>query len=250
VPLYCVITDFAAHPFWAFPHVDRYFVASQEAAAELAGHGVDPARIEVTGIPVDPAFGLSVGRAAARQRLGLDAGEPMVLVMGGGSGVGPLAELAERLAALAQRPRVIVVCGTNQRLRREVESRPAARAGRVRALGFSHEVDVLLEACDVVVSKAGGLTCSEALIKQAPLVVFKPTPGQEERNAEFLERGGAAVHADSIADVEAMVSRWLAEPEARERVRAAAAKLAHPDAAERIARRVLESLPQALMRSA
>ena len=250
VPLYCVITDFAAHPFWAFPHVDRYFVASPEVAEELAGHGVERDRIEVTGIPVDPAFGRAVGRAAARQRFGVEPEEPMVLVMGGGSGVGPLAELAERLAGLAQRPRVIVVCGTNQHLRRDVESKPAARAGRVRALGFTHEVDALLEACDVVVSKAGGLTCSEALIKHAPLLVFKPTPGQEERNAEYLEKGGAALHADSIAEVEAAVSRWLAEPAARERVRAAAAKLAHPDAAERIARRVLEALPHALMRSA
>src|SRR6058998_1469934 len=56
VPLYCVITDFAAHPFWAFPHVDRYFVASEEVATELAGLGVPPERIEVTGIPVDPRF--------------------------------------------------------------------------------------------------------------------------------------------------------------------------------------------------
>jgi processive 1,2-diacylglycerol beta-glucosyltransferase len=250
VPLYCVITDFAAHPFWAFPHVDRYFVASPEVAAELAGHGVDPSRIEVTGIPVDPAFGRSIGRAAARTRLGLEGKDPMVLLMGGGSGVGPLAELAERLAGLAQTPRVVVVCGNNARLRREVEARPAARAGRIRALGFTHDVDLLLEACDVVVSKAGGLTCSEALVKQAPLVVFKPTPGQEERNADFLERGGAALHADSIAEVEAAVARWLGDPQARERVRTAAAKLAHPDAAERIARRVLESLPQALKRSA
>jgi processive 1,2-diacylglycerol beta-glucosyltransferase len=250
VPLYCVITDFAAHPFWAFPHVDRYFVASPDVASELAGHGVETSRIEVTGIPVDPAFARPVGRAAARARLGLEPNEPVVLVMGGGSGVGPLAELAERVAGLAQRPRVIVVCGTNAALKREVEAGPAARAGRVRALGFTHEVDALLEACDVVVSKAGGLTCSEALIKQAPLVVFKPTPGQEERNAEFLENGGAARHADTIAEVEATVARWLAEPEARERVRAAAAKLAHPDAAERIARRVLEALPQALKRSA
>src|SRR5438094_796463 len=72
VPLYCVITDFAAHPFWAFPHVDRYFVASAEVAGELAGHGVAADRIEVTGIPVDPKFARTMGREAARDRLGLD----------------------------------------------------------------------------------------------------------------------------------------------------------------------------------
>src|SRR5439155_898195 len=110
-PLYCVITDFTAHPFWAFPHVDRYFVASARVADELAGHGVSPARIEVTGIPVDPRFTEEVGRDAARARLGLDPERPMVLVMGGGAGVGPLAELAERIVRLPGEPVAVVVCG-------------------------------------------------------------------------------------------------------------------------------------------
>jgi len=250
VPLYCVITDFAAHPFWAFPHVDRYFVASDRVAMELAGHGVPRERIEVTGIPIDPRFDRAVGREPARARLGLDARRPAVLVMGGGSGVGPLAELAERLAALALRPQVIVVCGLNGRLRTEVESLAAARSGDIRTLGFTHEVDVLLEACDVVVSKAGGLTCSEALIKQTPLVVFKPTPGQEVRNAEYLESGGAAIHADSAAEVEGVVGRWLADPEARARVREAARRLARPHAADTIARRVLAEIGAAQKLSA
>src|SRR5215831_18076721 len=84
VPLYCVITDFTAHPFWAFPHVDRYFVASDQVARELAGHGVPPESIEVSGIPVDPRFATAIGRDAARARLGLDPARPIVLVMGGG----------------------------------------------------------------------------------------------------------------------------------------------------------------------
>jgi processive 1,2-diacylglycerol beta-glucosyltransferase len=90
-----------------------------------------------------------------------------------------------------------------------------------------------------VVGKAGGLTCSEALIKRAPLVVFKPTPGQEVRNARFLVSAGAAVLADSVEEVAATVARWLADPAARERVREAQARIARPDAAEAIARRVL-----------
>ena len=245
VPLYCVITDFAAHPFWALPHVDRYFVASDTVATELEGHGVARDRITVTGIPVDPRFAERIGRDEARLRLGIEARRPMVLVMGGGSGVGPLAELAERLAGLALRPLVWVVCGTNDELRAEIGALPAAATGQVRALGFTSDVDALLEACDVLVSKAGGLTCSEALVKHTPMVVFKPTPGQEVRNADFLERGGAAVHADSVDDVIATVGRWLADPEERERVRAAAARLAHPDAAKVIAERVLADVASA-----
>jgi processive 1,2-diacylglycerol beta-glucosyltransferase len=244
VPLYCVITDFTAHPMWAYPHVDRYFVASDEVAEELHGHGVPRERIEVTGIPVDPRFARIMGHEAACEGLKLDPAKPVVLVMGGGSGVGPMAELARRLAALKAAPQVIVVCGTNERLKREVSALPDARSGRVRAMGFTDQVDVLLEAADVVVSKAGGLTCSEALIKRTPLVVFRPTPGQEVRNAQYLESGGAAVHADSAEMVADTVARWLADPAVRERVRENAGRLARPHAAEVIARRVLEALPK------
>ena len=241
VPLYCVITDFTAHPFWAIPHVDRYFVACDLVAAELVGHGVPGERIEVTGIPIDPRFAETIGREQARARFGIDPERPMVLVMGGGRGVGPLAELAERLAALPSRPQVLVVCGANAHLRDHIDHLPAGRTGVIRTLGFTHEVDVLLEACDVMVGKAGGLTCSEALVKHVPLVVFKPTPGQEVRNAEYLRAGGAAVHADSIEQVEAAVTRWVGDPAARERASEAAARLARPHAAREIARRVLEA---------
>jgi len=245
VPLYVVITDFTAHPMWAYPHVDRYFVASDDVADELHGHGVPRERIEVAGIPVDPRFARTIGRDAARARFRLDAAGPVVLVMGGGSGVGPMRELARRLVLLPSRPQLVVACGTNRRLLADVEALGAAHAGRVRAIGFTHEVDALLEAADVVVSKAGGLTCAEALVKRTPLVAFRPTPGQEVRNAQYLEGGGAAVLADSVENVAATVERWLGDPATRERIRENAGRLARPHAAETIARRVLAALPAA-----
>jgi processive 1,2-diacylglycerol beta-glucosyltransferase len=249
VPLYCVITDFTAHPLWAYPHVDRYFVASDSVADELHGHGVPRERIEVTGIPVDPRFARPIGHAAACERFGLDPGRPTVLVMGGGSGVGPMADLARRLAALAAAPQVVVVCGTNARLQREVNALPEARAGRVHALGFTTQVDALLEAAEIVVSKAGGLTCSEALVKGTPLIVFRPTPGQEVRNAQYLEAGGAAVHAPTAESVAATAARWLGDPAERSRVHESALRLARPHAAEVIAAHVLASIPQAARRA-
>jgi processive 1,2-diacylglycerol beta-glucosyltransferase len=248
--LYCVITDFTAHPFWAFPHVDRYFVASAVVAEELVGHGVARDRIEVTGIPIDPRFAEPIGRDAARARFGLDLQRPAVLVMGGGAGVGPLAELAERLAEMEMGPQVVVVCGANARLRDTIDALPAGRTGRIRTLGFTNEVDVLLEGCDVVVSKAGGLTCSEALVKRTPLVVFKPTPGQEVRNAEYLIGGGAAAYAETVEGVGDAVRRWITQPDERERAREAAGRLAAPEAALKIARRVLEGVPEAERRTA
>jgi processive 1,2-diacylglycerol beta-glucosyltransferase len=259
VPLFCVITDFAAHPFWAFPHVDRYFVAADEVADELAGHGVPRARIEVTGIPVHPRFATAIGRAAARERLGLHPDRPAVLLMGGGSGVGPIAELAVRLARLPSRPQVVTVCGSNRRLFEQIRALPGARVaeagpgGEGRDLlpfGFTTEVDAMLEACDLLVGKAGGSTCAEALVKGTPLVIFKPTPGQEVRNAQYLERHGAALHADTVDEVAVTVGRWLADPAELDRRRRAARAIGHPDAAATIAQRVLEAVPEAMGRTA
>uniref|UniRef100_A0A832I797 Galactosyldiacylglycerol synthase n=1 Tax=Eiseniibacteriota bacterium TaxID=2212470 RepID=A0A832I797_UNCEI len=242
VPLFGVVTDFAVHPFWAMPRVDGWFVAGDRAAEELAAHGVPRERIEVTGIPVDPGFAAPLEAAEARARMGLDAMRPVVLVMGGGHGVGPLAELAGRLAALPAAPQVVVVCGTNEALRAEVAALPAAAAGHVRALGYTHEVDALLAASDALVSKAGGLTCSEALVRAVPMVIFRPTPGQEVRNAEILEAAGAAVRAASLGDVERAVARILEDPAHAGRMRAAARALGRPDAARAVARRVLAAI--------
>lgn len=242
VPIHVVITDFTAHPLWAYPYVDRYYVASDAVADELAGHGVPRERIEVTGIPVDPRFEVMAGREAVRARFGFAADRPLVLVMGGGAGVGPMAELAERLADLPAQPQVLVLCGTNEGLRARIEALAEGRDGRVHAMGFTPHVDVLLEAADLLVSKAGGLTCSEALIKHTPLVVFRPTPGQEVGNARFLESHGAAVYADSLDSVAATVERWLADPSALARAQESAARLARPRAAHDVAARVLESV--------
>ena len=242
VPLHVVITDFTAHPLWAYPHVDRYFVASEQVAQELAGHGVPRERIEVTGIPVDPRFASRTGREAVRTRFGFELDRPLVLVMGGGAGVGPMAELTERLCALPRQPQVLVLCGTNAALQAQVEALPVAAGGRLRAMAFTPHVDLLFEAADMVVSKAGGLTCAEALVKHTPLVIFRPTPGQEVGNARWLEAGGAAVHADSLDTVAATVSRWLDDPAALSRARENAARLARPEAAMDIAKRVLESV--------
>jgi processive 1,2-diacylglycerol beta-glucosyltransferase len=250
VPLHVVITDFTAHPLWAYPHVDRYFVASEQVATELAGHGVPRERIEVTGIPVDPRFAQPHGREVVRARFGFPIERPLVLVMGGGGGVGPLAEVAVKLSALAARPQVLVMCGMNRRLRTKIDALPEARAGLIRALGFTRDVDVLFEACDIAVGKAGGLTCAEALAKGIPLVFFKPTPGQEVRNAQYLEAAGAAFHADSEAEVEEIAGRLLEDEGARARMRESAARIAAPHAAETIARRVLTDIASGQRKSA
>ncbi len=239
-PLYCVITDFTAHPFWAIQGIDRTYVATAAVREELASWGVDWERIEVSGIPIDPRFaGGPLPRAEARAQFQLAPDRQTILLMGGGNGVGPLASLAERLVALPGGPQLLVVCGRNARLRMRMRAVAESAPGRVRTLGYTDQVPALLSAADVIVTKAGGLTCSESLAMGTPMVVFRPTPGQEEKNSTALSVAGAAIRARSLEQVDEAVGRILAHPALAASMREACASLARPRAAEDVARSVL-----------
>jgi processive 1,2-diacylglycerol beta-glucosyltransferase len=197
-------------------------------------------RIHATGIPIDPRFAHGpLERAEARVQFQLAPDRPTVVLMGGGNGVGPLANLAEQLLHLPSEPQLLVVCGRNARLRKRMRTVAEQAHGRLRALGYTDQVPALLSAADVIVTKAGGLTCSESLAMGTPMVVFRPTPGQEERNSLALSIGGAAVRARTFEQVASSVDRILTHPALADSMRQACHQLARPHAAFDIARFVL-----------
>lgn len=181
-----IVTDFLPHHLWVCPGVDQYFVATTAGAARLRELGVPADRITVSGIPIRPAFDRPIARP-------VETGpERHVLVMGGGLGLGPIAEAVGALAAIP-RPelRVTVVCGRNETLRSELQAL-LADDRRFRLLGETDQVPTLMWEADLLVSKPGGLTCCEALASGLPLLLLAPLPGQEEENAEALLLTGAA----------------------------------------------------------
>jgi processive 1,2-diacylglycerol beta-glucosyltransferase len=238
-PLYCVITDFGAHPFWVYDGTTGYFVATDEVKEELSDWGVRASAVEVTGIPVDLKFARLVPQPEARAALGLEPDRPVVLVMGGGNGVGPLHGLAEGLLGLPSAPQVVVLCGRNEALRHRLGDLERAAPGRIRAVGYTDDVDRWLAAADVNVTKAGGLTCSESLARQVPLVIYRPTPGQEERNSRALTGAGAALRARAPQEVFELAERILARSSLARAMRQACEALGRPAAALDIARHVL-----------
>ncbi len=261
--LACVVTDYVAHGFWAEPRADRYYVPSPEVARELARRGVRPGRVLVTGIPVDAAFAEAAAdpRAAEppatprgdledrRRALDLRSGADRrtVLVLGGGLGMGPVAAVVRSIAAEAAPGldlEVTAVCGKNEALRLELEAIAATLPVPVRVLGFTREVPALMAAADIVVTKPGGLTTTEALAIGRPLVLYTAMPGQEEGNALYLARAGAAVCAEppggdpEAPEVGPVVRALLADAPRLERLAAAARALSRPHAARAIARDV------------
>jgi processive 1,2-diacylglycerol beta-glucosyltransferase len=232
-PLGVVITDADVHRLWVHRGVDRYFVARDEAGALLEGLGYGAAQVQVTGIPIDPRFAAAADRPALRRKHGLPDAGPIVLLLGGGFGVGPVRELARALAEARRPALVVVVAGRNEALRRSL----VAQAGpRVRVLGFTTEMHEWMAAADLLVTKPGGLTTAEALARGLPMVLVNPIPGQEERNADALLESGAAVKANTRETLAWKVDSVLGSPERLAALRAAALRAAHPRAAFDVAR--------------
>lgn len=241
-PVYCAITDFAIHSIWVHRGVDRYFVATDTVAEELTDTGVvDASRIEVTGVPIHPRFADSVGREAARRELGLDPDPARltVLLMGGGFGWGPLEGMLDVVLGLPRSVQALVIAGRNEALRERLAARAGGEEARIKVHGFTDRVDLFLEAADVLVGKSGGLTSSEAMARGVPMVVFRPIPGQEERNCDYLQEAGAAHRVHDLEELHARLRHLLADPGHLAQMRAAAARIGRPRSALAVAESVL-----------
>jgi processive 1,2-diacylglycerol beta-glucosyltransferase len=239
LPVMGIVTDFVVHPFWIYKNVDAYAVATPEICAAMIARGIDPERIGVDGIPVDPRFAaLPSDRAGLREMLGLPRDAAVALVMGGGLGLGPVAATVRALAAASVPVTPVVIVGKNKRLERRFADEARREGGDVRVLGFVENVFDWMHAADVLVTKPGGLTTSEALAARLPMVLLRPLPGQEERNARYLVSRGAALRARNPRELVRVVGAVLHDDATAERLRTGAASFAHPDAAEHIAERI------------
>lgn len=233
-PVWVQVTDFDVHALWVHPHVDRYCVASEEVAFRLADRGVPREKISVTGIPVMPQFSAELTRAACAAELGLDAGKFTVLMMAGGAGVGSLDDLASRLLALPQDLQLVALAGHNADLLKRLQSLAKKHPGKLFPLGFTTTVERVMTACDLVVTKPGGLSVSECLAKGKPMLLVAPIPGQEERNADYLLEAGAAIKAVDGATLAFKLSRLVADPRRLAAMGEAAHKTGTPHAAREV----------------
>jgi processive 1,2-diacylglycerol beta-glucosyltransferase len=229
--LVTVITDYKPHYFWLEQGVDAYAVASDETREELLRRRIPAERIEVTGIPVMSKFEYPLDKAVQRGFLRLATDDFVVLLTSGGAGVGTTAGLVKSLLALDKKVVVLAVCGTNEALRAELS---ALGQGRLKVYGFVNNMDELMAAADVVIGKGGGLTMTECFAMHAPMIVLKPVPGQESRNAQVAQSRGAAILARDASDVVAIVRSVLLDPQKLARVRQGAASMARPAAAARV----------------
>lgn len=212
VPLATIITDHAVHSQWIHPLTDMYFVGSQYVRQGLLARGTPANAIRITGIPIRPIFVQPVDQSLLLQKYQLDKTLPTVLVMGGAYGVmGDILQICEQLFQYPRPLQVLVITGRNTRLRAQLEQLPQNENSRVHIFGFVQEIHEIMAVSDLMLTKAGGLTISEALALQLPMLLYRPIPGQEVQNAKFLVKSGVAVLAQSRRQVIAYLHELLFE---------------------------------------
>ncbi len=233
-----IVTDYTLHPFWEdVPRVQYIVTASELLTHKCVQRGIPEERILPFGIPVHPKFNRLISREDAAAQLDIDPLRPTILLMGGSMGHADHVKNIERLARVGLPLQLLAVCGNNKKLLVKVERFASRFEGEclIRPYGFVNNVEVLMSASDCIVSKPGGLTVSEALAKNLPMILVDPIPGHEERNVDFLLNNGMAAFITKHFSIDEAVYEMFNNPVRLETIRRMMKTVAHPDAAEHLA---------------
>lgn len=246
-PVWVQVTDFDVHALWVHPHMRGYCVANEEIAWRIAERGIATDRVHVTGIPIAPQFSQTLDRAQCARELGLDPNVTTLLMMAGGAGVGGIETLVERLAALQNDPtnprfQIVALAGKNEKLLAKLMETAAKYPKTIFPMGFTRTIERLMAASDIAITKPGGLTTSECLAMELPMILVAPIPGQEERNADYLLESGVAMKANDAAGLEYKLLRLLSSPATLASMRERMRGIAKPDAAARVLSLIAQSL--------
>ncbi|MBF0387027.1 MAG: hypothetical protein HQL20_04140 [Candidatus Omnitrophica bacterium] len=225
--LVTIVTDYDVHKIWFSRGVDLYLVAGEYTKSRLAALGVPEDRIAVTGIPLDEKFTVTRDRAAVAAKLGLQADTFTVLLSTSSFGFGPIEELAD----LLKDQQLIIITGNNKAL----FARLKAKVNPLhKVYGFVDNMEELMAVADVMLTKPGGLSITEALANSLPLIFFSAIPGQEAGNVRVLARHGVGLSDQPLPDIAAAIKAFAADPAKLAAARAASRALARPNSVAQI----------------
>lgn len=239
VPCYAVATDYTCIPFWEETELDAYFLPHEDLVPEFAGKGIPREKLLPTGLPVSSRYLEHFSQEEARKKLGLPAGAPVFLVMTGSMGFGDISSFTlDLLLACPGNARILILTGKNAPLKAKIDQ-DFSREPRVQTVPFTTLVPLYMDACDVLLSKPGGLTSTEAAVKNVPLVHTRPIPGCETRNARFFSSRGLSLFAKDPKEAAAEAALLASRADLREEMRRRQRESISARAADRIADYVL-----------
>lgn len=229
IPVAAILTDFAPHSFWIHPNIDAYVVSTEEMVDEMIRRGVDEKILHPFGIPVKPDFSKRFSRTETLSSLNLSPEKPTVLLMGGSLGMGKITALYEELQQVETDIQIIVITGNNRKLFSQLSALQETSNKTTRIVGYTNEVNKYMQACDLLITKPGGLTITEALVSGIPLALFSAIPGQEEKNAEFLIRNGLATNLGDGKNCNIIIDSLLSSSNKLQEIRSNCVKFARPN---------------------
>jgi processive 1,2-diacylglycerol beta-glucosyltransferase len=235
VPCATVITDYVTHSQWIHPCVEQYCVPSPSVREGLISRGIPEDGIAVTGLPIERKFLRPLDRAALAARFGLHSDRPVILVMAGAYAMlGGVGDVVRVLAGFPHPLQALVVCGHDRRMTERVRAQTAHSPHTFKVFGYVDNVEELMAVSDLLITKAGAVTVSEALATRLPMLIYRPIPGQEEGNTRYLLAHGAALAPKTPAMLDEMLATLLMAPARLETMRRNAVALASPGATERV----------------
>jgi 1,2-diacylglycerol 3-beta-galactosyltransferase len=236
LPFVTVVTDMVStHALWFDKRADLILVPTEMARQNAIQYHMSPDRVRVVGQPVSLRCSAPVGdKVQQRKRLGWPKTKKIVLVVGGGEGMGPLAETARAIDESGLDVCQVIVAGRNSKLTAKLKKQSWENPTFI--YGFTRDMPDFMRAADVLVSKAGPGTIAEALNADLPIILYAKLPGQEDGNVDFVVSEGVGVWAPEPLEVVRALTRWVCRPHERQRVIKNCQRAARPEAARQIAR--------------
>lgn len=239
IPLYAILTDFSIHPAYLRDEVDGYF-----AAANLLEHTSVPIKLPAnkifpTGIPIRPIESLYKKKSKLRQELNLKPELKTVMIAGGGIGLTKYLDVIKSLEMFDKKLQLLCMTGNNTKVQQKIEKFVSKH--EIKSIGFTDKFTDYMQASDVLISKAGGLSMAEALTCEIPVIIFDPIPGHEEQNAKFLINAGTAVEAEHQNDLPFLLKRIFYKKGYYEELQRNAKRLKQPNAAEKIIDKITQN---------
>lgn len=232
-----IVTDFTIHPFWEETCLDYYVTASRMLNLQLEKKGISKKKALPVGIPIHPKFAQSISKAEARRALGIEDRETVLVIMGS-MGYGHIMKQLVKLDDMSGDFQILCVCGSNKRLHTLVSGREWKK--KMHVYGYVNNVDIMMDAANVIVTKPGGLTTSEFLAKGLPAIVLDPIPGQEDRNVEFLLNNGLAIKVSKTFPIDEAIYQLMLHEWRYKMLSDAARFMGKPNASKDICSFVLE----------
>ncbi len=213
IPLYVIATDYSFCPYYDELDVEKYFISLESVRREFIERGIPENKIVPTGIPVSAKFNTDMTKEEARQALHLTNDRFLCVIMSGSMGFGNIYGFIDRILELGlEKFDILVIAGNNYKLKRGITDK-YEKYDNISAIGFTTEVHLFMKACDLVVTKPGGLSSTEAMVSNVPLILTGPIPGCETENYEILTGLGAAVGGKTLEEAAEAFKKIMTDKE-------------------------------------